>query len=188
MVSFIANYQLDIMLALAGATCVTAVYALVTNVISSVRKIVLVALQISTAILLLADRVAYIYRGDVSNTGYWMVRISNFLVFFMLIMIIAGVNIYIEDLVMHEGEAKRVPKRLVFNDIIALVGAVLVIVTQFTGFYYTFDSTNHYVRGSGFLLSYVIPVVIPVIEFDIVGKFLQYNFLNCISSAFFFSL
>lgn len=40
----------------------------------------------------------------------------------MLLMIISGFNIYIEDLVMHEGGATKVPKRLVFNDFVAIVG------------------------------------------------------------------
>ncbi|MBQ4233082.1 MAG: HD domain-containing protein [Lachnospiraceae bacterium] len=173
MISLLADYQLDIMLALAGATGVTAIYTIITNVLTSARKVALVALQITAMILLLADRCAYIFRGDESITGFYMVRVSNFLVFFMLLLIIAGVNVYIEDLVMHEGEALRVPKRLIFNDILALLGMIMIIVSQFTGFYYTFDSTNHYVRGSGFVISYLIPLVIPVIQFGIVIKYFK---------------
>ena len=38
-------------------------------------------LEISAMFLLIADRRAYIFRGDTSALGWWMVRISNFLVF-----------------------------------------------------------------------------------------------------------
>ena len=55
MISLLADYQLDIMLALAGATGVTAIYTVITNVLTSARKIALVALQITAMILLLAD-------------------------------------------------------------------------------------------------------------------------------------
>lgn len=82
MFSLIAKYQLDIMLVIIGANLVTAIYTLITNVLTAARKIVLVALQVSAMILLAADRFAYIYRGDVSNTGYWMVRVCNFLCVF----------------------------------------------------------------------------------------------------------
>ena len=43
-------------------------------------------MELSAMFLLIADRRAYIYRGDVSTLGWWMVRISNFLAFFLLLV------------------------------------------------------------------------------------------------------
>ena len=49
---------------------------------------VLFLLELSAMFLLIADRRAYIYRGDPSTKGWWMVRISNFLVFFLTLAVI----------------------------------------------------------------------------------------------------
>ncbi len=39
-------------------------------------------MQLSASLLLSSDATAYIFRGMPGRVGYWMVRISNFLVFF----------------------------------------------------------------------------------------------------------
>ena len=51
---------------------------------------------------------------------------------------------------------EKEPRRLHIVEAIACAGAVLLIISQFTGFYYTFDETNHYVRGNGFLICFTI--------------------------------
>ncbi len=61
---------------------VMALLVFLTGSMSRKRKMMaLMPLELSTMILLIADRRAYIYRGDPSTMGWWMVRISNFLVF-----------------------------------------------------------------------------------------------------------
>ena len=43
------------------------------------KKFYLFVMDISAAILMLCDRFAYIYNGNCTSLGYWMVRICNFL-------------------------------------------------------------------------------------------------------------
>ncbi|MBR3143183.1 MAG: hypothetical protein IKF09_08580 [Clostridiales bacterium] len=124
------------------------------------RKIFLVLSNIFSVLLLVFDRYAYIYRGNTSETGYWMVRISNFIVFIMTLMIDWGFNHYIIDIIMDETDVKKVPVRLKMIDYLIAIGIGLVIISQFTGLYYTFDETNHYQRAPGFLIGAILPVIV----------------------------
>ena len=84
--NFIREYQLDIMLIMAGICTIQTVYVLLSKAINKRRKIALVLFSLGAAILLYSDRLCYIYRGDTSATGFYMVRICNFLVFFMSLL------------------------------------------------------------------------------------------------------
>ena len=109
MIEFLRSYQLDIMLVLMGVCGITAVFVSITGALSKKRKSALMLLEIYCTVLLLSDRLAYIYRGDVSVKGYWMVRISNFLVFFMTLAIVHAINMYITDLMVNEGGMEKAP-------------------------------------------------------------------------------
>ena len=78
MFDFLRAYQLNIMLILSGICALTAFFALLMVNTSTKRRAILFALELGAAILLISDRYAYIYRGDMSVTGYWVVRIANF--------------------------------------------------------------------------------------------------------------
>ena len=147
---FLREYQLDIMLVLIGVCGITAFFVLITGTLSKPRKRALLFVEVYSTVLLIFDRFAYIYRGDVSRTGYWMVRISNFLVFFMTLAIVHGINLYIYDLMMNEGMLTKTPLRSRISEILIVIAEILLIISQFTGFYYSFDESNHYVRSSFF--------------------------------------
>ncbi len=68
--------QLDIMLVFIGVCGAITCSGLFTHA-SKIRRISLFLMGASATILLIADRFAYIHRGDVSETGYWMVRICE---------------------------------------------------------------------------------------------------------------
>ena len=80
---FLRVHQLNIMLFMSGICGVLAVLVLLTESVSRRRKGILASIEAAAMFLLLADRYAYIFRGDPSQLGYWMVRICNFLVFFL---------------------------------------------------------------------------------------------------------
>ena len=123
------------------------------------------------AILMLSDRFAYIYRGNITPLGYWMVRVSNFLVFFLTSGIVCGFDLYLRDYLVHERKVKTLPKRLTVVSYIAVIGMILSIVSAFTGLYYYFDANNMYHRGRGFLIAYIIPVVGPLIMFTVIQQY-----------------
>ena len=100
---FLRNHQLNIMLFLSGICGVLAVLAFFTKALSKKRRLAIGHLELFSCLLLISDRFAYIYRGDVSALGWWMVRVSNFLVFFLSLLIILVFNQYIKDLIYNEG-------------------------------------------------------------------------------------
>ena len=81
MLEWLKEFQLSFMLFLSGGCGVLALLSLSTKTISRHRKHALVFMELEAMMLLLADRLAYIYRGDMSTTGYYVVRISNLLVY-----------------------------------------------------------------------------------------------------------
>lgn len=173
---FLASHQLNIMLSLGSICGMTALFTLISKSLSQKRKAAMLWMEISAMILLNADRVAYIYRGDVSFHGFIMTRLSNFLVYATTLTVIEGVNLYVTDLCVNEGGAKTVPGELTFNNVSLLVGEILIVISQFTGFYYTFDSSNHYVRSQGFIVCYMIPVLTGILQLLVIIRY--YKKLN----------
>ncbi|MBQ9909025.1 MAG: diguanylate cyclase [Treponema sp.] len=171
MYTFIRNYQLDIMLALCAVSLTMTVLLLITRFLPQKRKWILISMELMATLLLGFDRFAYIYSGDTSSTGYVMVRLSNFMVFFLTSAIVFGFNIYLSDLMLRESIAPVLPKRLKFVGFMSIIGMLLAILTVFTGFYYYFDEKNVYHRGAGFLACYVIPVGCPLLQFSSIYKF-----------------
>ncbi len=171
MMDFLRAHQLDIMLVLIGVCGITAFFVYITGTLSKTRKRALMRIEIYSAILLISDRFAYIYRGDVSRLGYWMVRISNFLVFFMTNAVAHAINIYIIALMMNEGRLKKMPLRFRLSEAFAATGELLVIISQFTGLYYTFDETNHYQRAPLYPISFIFPFATMLLSLSIVVKY-----------------
>ena len=168
MIEVLREYQADIMLVLSGICGVMALFVYLTNTMSKKRKRILMALEISAMFLLISDRRAYIFRGDVSRLGWVMVRLSNFLVFFLTLMVIFSFNLYLIDLFTHEGKLEKAPRRLKAVQILAPIGMAMVIISQFTGFYYTFDEMNRYQRAPGFIVCYLIPLTILLLQLSVI--------------------
>ncbi len=132
------------------------------------KKVSLVLLEISTLLLLWADRNAYIYRGNTTQLGYYMVRITNFMVFTMFYFILVSFNGYVVSIIKQLDDTKKTPRVLQIVRPIALLGIFLVILSQFTGFYYTFDENNLYHRSSGFIICYIIPLIILLLQLSVI--------------------
>ncbi|MBP3743705.1 MAG: HD-GYP domain-containing protein [Treponema sp.] len=129
-------------------------------------------LELTGALLLFMDRFAYIYRGNLSNLGFWMVRISNFSVFLFSLTIVHLFTIYLCDLYKNEGHMVRIPVRLYVCEIIFLFAVLMLLISQLNGFYYYFDENNLYHRSSpGYLLSYLFPFTILLLQFTVIIQY-----------------
>ena len=168
---FLRAHQLNIMLFMSGICGVLAVLVLLTESVSRRRKGILASIEASAMFLLLADRYAYIFRGDPSQLGYWMVRICNFLVFFLTLFISNGITLYMMDLYTNEGRMSKPPRPLQACRILFFVGTALLVVSQFTGLYYTFDDMNRYTRSGIFAISYFPPVLIILLQEGVVIRY-----------------
>ena len=160
------------MLILSGVCAILAILSLITNLLTGTRRRVFAVMEFSATLLLLFDRFAYQYRGDVSTTGYWMVRISNFAVYFLTLMIMHEITLYVFDLLRYKGEIKKMPARLYLCEALFSLGVIMLIVSQFTGLYYKFDEFNRYQRSDWNVLCFVLPLAISFIH---ISSILQYR-------------
>jgi len=169
--NFLREIQLSVMLFLSGACGVLILLTSFTKTMSASRRRALVYMQVVSMLLLLFDREAYIYRGDVSELGYWMVRISNFAVFLFSLCGTHSFNLYLIDLYKGKDKLNRIPNTLRYCEVFFFCGLVLLIISQFTGFYYTFDENNRYQRGDGYLLCYLMPMLILTLQLITILKY-----------------
>lgn len=161
---FLIEHQLDIMLFLCGTCGILAVMTVITKALSFKTKIVLSAMEVSAMLLLFFDRISYIYRGDASDLGYLMVRLGNGMVYALSLVIPFLVTRYLSVFLASNAKTEKVPVLLRIADVTFAVGLILVIVSQFTGLYYTFDESNVYTRSSLNVLCYVFPFLMVVLQ------------------------
>lgn len=161
---FLREHQLSLMLIMSGMCGILAVMTLIAKALPRKTKQVLASMELSAMMLLLFDREAYIFRGDVSRLGYYMVRVSNGMVFFLSLLITFLVTRFLSVIYLNECKLERLPKQLIFADGLFCVGAVLLLVSQFTGLYYTFDENNNYQRSPLYSLCLVIPLLMVILQ------------------------
>ena len=115
MIEFLKIWQLDIMLALSSICAVIALLAWLNKTLPKKRKYAMIYLQVASSLLMLFDRFAYIYSGNESFLGFWVVRISNLAVFMLILNFLHAINIYITDLFANTLKVRtgcRLPKVL----------------------------------------------------------------------------
>ena len=149
MFEFIRDHQLNIMLELCAACTTMAIMLVFTRFLPSRRKKIMIFMLLVATFLLGFDRIAYIYSGDSTQKGYIMVRLSNFMVFFLTPVVLFGVNLYVMDLIKNELKIQTIPRRLWIVHIMSIVGMLLAVISAFTGLYYTFDANNRYQWETG---------------------------------------
>lgn len=165
---FLRQHQLNFMLFLSGICSILALLTFLSKALEKKRRIAIMMMEISASLLLISDRFAYLYRGDMSNLGFWMVRICNFLVYFFSQSINCWFNIYLIDLYTKEGQLPQTPIRLKLAGGILNISLLLLIVSQFTGMYYTFDEFNRYQRTPWFPVCYFLPLCSVFLQFSVI--------------------
>ncbi len=154
----------------------------------------LILIQIITSFLLIFDALAYIFRGNTSTTGYYMVRISNFMVFSLNYVAAFFFCFYCAEFIKSEildfkilksprSAIKRgIPIHLFVVFLICFIGVILTLISQFANLFYYFDEGNFYHRNSLYPLSVILgllPGLITLVMILQSKKVLQNNV--CIS-------
>lgn len=182
--SLLRDCQLDIMLFLIGVCTVLSLSILVAKPIPAKSRGILAGMAVASAMLLVFERIAYMFRGDVSELGYNMVRIGNGLSFFFLLLIPFLVTQYLKDLYgKNDDDVGKTSAVLKAADAAFAVGALLLLVSQFTGLYYTFDATNTYQRSDWLVLSYIPPLA--MVTFQVISLIWE---RRCLSREMFAAL
>ena len=112
MAEFLKAHQLNIMLFMSGMCAILALLSCMTRVLSPKRRRILTLLELAAMFLLIADRFAYLYRGNAGRLGFVMVRASNFTAFFMMLLMIHEITLYLYDLFRNEAGMTVFPRRL----------------------------------------------------------------------------
>lgn len=128
----------------------------------------LIFLEFFTGFLLLWDALAYFYRGNLTEAGYYMVRLSNFFVFVCNASVAFFFCFYACEfikqkrlnfsIILHPKEAIKegIPVQLFIVIFLCLLGIVLTIISQFTNLFYYFDEKNIYHRSAFYPLSVLL--------------------------------
>lgn len=132
---------------------ITAVTLYVSKGIKYKENKALFRIFVANALILISDSLAWMFRGNPSQVGYYMVRISNYLVFMLEFILLGQFVDYVKISI-----DKLHKKEIVFINIIkviCVIGMIFVTISQFTNLYYYFDENNFYHRNVWFPLSQV---------------------------------
>ncbi len=171
MLDFLIRHQTDVMLALSSICAMTTFFVFLSGSLNRSRKLALMVVETGGMILLVFEMFSYIFRGDMSNLGYYMVRIGNFMTFAMMPVLIAGFTNYLYDLLKNDVGIKIVPKRLKVIYILVVISEILIIGNIFGRYYYVIDENNIYHRSWAFMVCYIIPLVILVILLTLICQY-----------------
>lgn len=108
-------------------------------------------------VLLASDILTYAYLDGVGKGAWLIVRVSNFMVFFLNYMLFMGCGFILREVIRPQDKFQK----NLFTCVFAMAWAeiALLIVSQFGGFLYYFDANNIYHRGSWFVLSQIAPII-----------------------------
>ncbi len=97
------------------------------------------------ALINLFEMQAYYFRGSDTQMGFYMVRISNFMVFLLNhALLIAGTRYICYRMGNKSGKGTNFTKIAVTA--LCSAGMALLVLSRIFGFYYTFDGQNRYYR------------------------------------------
>lgn len=137
----------------------------------------LILVNFFTGFLLLFDALAYLFRGNTSELGFYIVRVSNFLVFLCNSSASFLICFYICELINQSRLSFSIllkPKACIKNGIplqlyivllMSSIGIFLIIVSQFTDIFYYFDENNIYHRNTFYPVSVVLGLLPGLITF-----------------------
>ena len=134
------------------------------------RRKWLLLMQFFAALLLFNDALAYLFRGHPGNIGCYLVHVSNFFVFALSDVVLFFFHVYVCSYLFAD-EKWRTIRRAKAVCYICAVGIALVILSQFTNFYYYFDADNVYHRNTGYIVSFLIPMIGMLIDLSLLLQF-----------------
>lgn len=114
------------------------------------------------------DSMAWIFRGNTTAAGYYMVRISNAGVYIFNYMLIVVSTGYLCASVKKKSEQWA---GLWMASAVAGAGIALTVITQFYPLLYRFDETNHCMRCDWFFLAHAIALLGVVLELVMLTKY-----------------
>lgn len=111
----------------------------------------LIGLLLANMVLNSCEVLAYVFRGDESALGYYMVRVANFVVFLCNHLLLALSAHFIIYSIRKRGGV--VPRALEYTILgVIVIGIFMLVASRIFGFYYAFDDQNVYYRLPSFVV------------------------------------
>ncbi len=133
----------------------------------------LIVLLLNSQMLMISDALAWIFRGNPSTLGYYMVRISNFSAFFFGLFTLPLVAEYLTYLIKKRSGITRLYWAH-FQWLLFTFGSIFLIVNLFHEYIYTFDKSNTYYRLEFGILPGVIATIGIITTFGVVIEYIRY--------------
>ena len=151
-------------------------------------KIVVTDLSIMAGFLLLSDFLFYICQGRTSGVATVVMQIANITLFLLCDLFLIGILTDF-SIVLFGGFSLKKDQPCRWRSILIVLlstgGMAMVVISQFTGLYYTIDETNTYHRGKFFPLSVAFPILGMLLLLSILlqhrNKTTKYRFLVLLS-------
>ncbi len=112
-------------------------------------------LLLFNSLLLAADSAAWLFRGNVSQAGYWVVRVSNFCVFGLSYLLILTFTKYLNEKMLQAGGTPS-KWNLRIMRIAGIVYITVLVLTQVYPICYYFDAQNVYHRAGLYWLTHAV--------------------------------
>ncbi len=132
----------------------------------------LLYILITNAIVLFFDSLAWFFRGKEGDFEYYILVISNFMVFFLNYILLFEFTLLIKNSIEKNRKVKTKLFYIVY--VVCTIGALLTIISQFTNFYYYFDVHNFYHRNKWFPISQIWGVIGILFDIIIVLKYRKF--------------
>ena len=136
-----------------------------------VRKSVVLSLNLTCGAMLLCEYLFYVYKGSVKPFDVAIMYVVNAAVYYLIVILLLIYAMLVFLRLFGRFDFKPdMPCRKQFIAIcsIAVIGLILITVSQFTGIYYYFDSNNAYQRGPLFWLAAVIPTIGTIVVVSVI--------------------
>lgn len=157
-------FMFNIVIGLAGLIiCVLSILQIVIAASTSTARVkhYFLLFFICLAFYALSNMVGIILRGTPGNAARAVLYISNFGEFMLPSLLVYIMTMYLLSIVDPGYELKSLRT---FLKLLVLIHIAVLIISQFTGLYYTIDSANVYHRSRMYPLSYIPTLIIMSID------------------------
>lgn len=123
-------------------------------------------------LLLFFDSLAWFFRGNLGKTQYYILVVSNFMVFLLGYVLLFVFTRYLKNYIEQKTKVKSIIVPIVYA--LCAFASILVIISQFTDFYYYFDNHNFYHRNTWFPLSQIWGIIGIILDLILLYKYRKY--------------
>ena len=167
---FFKLHQSSILLALSSICFIILLFLKMTTYLSKEKKRTLIFFTLSTFLMLISCRYSAYYQDLAGNAPYYLTRIWKYFLFFNVLNVSYFFNDFLLCLYKENNNVNNTPKIFNVIRVIILIGQILLIISQFTNLYYSYDSMNVYHREKFYFINYLIPLIATLIQYYILAK------------------